>query len=369
MRFNPTLLGFIRKEFRQALRDPKMRFLLFGAPMIQLTLFGVALTSETKNVRLSVRGAPGDTVLHDIHRRALASGWFIPAGVAEKADPFEAIRSNDVDAVLVAPPGGLTASLGRGEGQAQLLVDATNVLRASAVEQYLLSISDRVAGEYLKGPPREAPVRFELRILFNPTMRSAVYMVPGVMGMLICLVTILLTSMAIAREKEIGTFETLIAAPISTREIIFGKTLPYIVLGMSNLPLILGVAILVFEVPLRGSLLALAVATFVYVCATVSLGTLISTLARTQQQAMMGSFLFLFPAIQLSGLMFPISNMPVYMQALAYMNPLTYFLELVRNIMLKGGDVQFLLLRLGALSAITAVLVALSFRRFRMTLS
>jgi ABC-2 type transport system permease protein len=373
-RFNPTLFGFMKKEFSQALRDPKMRTMLFVAPIIQMILFGVALTSDVKNVRLSFQPRPGDTVLQHVYERALASGWFIPAkknilSPHAETDPFEMIQSGEADAVLVPPPGGLTQSIGRGEGEVQLLINASNVLRAQSVEAYMRAIMDEVVSNDYNQKRQNPPIYFDMRILFNPTMRTAVFMVPGVMSMLICLITVLLTSMSISREKETGTFEMLVSAPVKIWEVMLGKTLPYVVLGMSNIPLILIVAVYVFGVPMRGSILVLMVAAFFFVCTTVSVGTLISVVTRTQQQSMMGGFLFIFPAIQLSGLMFPLENMPPAMKVLAYLNPLTYFMEMLRNIMLKGGEPSVLFSRLLILILMAITLTTFSYRKFRTTLS
>ena len=367
MFLNQTLRGFIKKEFKQALRDPKMRAILFIAPMIQMTLFGVALSTDVRNIRLSVQMEPKDTILREIYDHAIGSGWFVVAHTT-KIDPYQQIQANEADAVLVAPPGGLTQGLQRGRAEVQLLVNASNVIRAQSVEQYVKSIIDAVVPPYLKDERVQPPIQFDLRILYNPTMRTAIFMVPGVMSLLICLITILLTSMSISREKEMGTFELLIAAPVSSMEIILGKTLPYVVLGMSNIPLILAVAIFAFDVPMRGSLWVLIFSAFVFICATVAIGTLISTLARTQQQSLMGGFLFLFPAIQLSGLMFPLENMPPALKVLAYINPITYFMELLRNIMLKGGDPQVVISHAGVLVVMASVIIFISYKRFKTTL-
>ncbi|MDD4973812.1 MAG: ABC transporter permease [Bacteriovorax sp.] len=367
MKINQTLLGFIRKEFIQTLRDPKMRALLFVAPIIQMTLFGVAISSDVKNVRLSYIPHTNDTVLEHVYQRAIKSGWFIPARVSTR-DPFGQIHANEADAVLVAPPEGLTDSIARGRGQVQLLINASNVLRAQSIENYMNSIFSNVIQKDLNRKRNIAPIHFDIRILYNPTIRTAVYMVPGVMSTLICLITITLTSMSISKEKETGTFEMLVSAPTKKWEIILGKTLPYIVLGVSNVPLILGVAVFVFDVPMRGSFLVLILSSIIFVCTTVSIGTLISILTKTQQQSMMASFLFLFPAIQLSGMTFPIENMPPYMKFIAYLNPLTYFLELLRNIMLKGGDTRLILSHFAVLILMGAVLITISFKKFKNTL-
>ncbi|MGZ3788940.1 MAG: ABC transporter permease [Bacteriovorax sp.] len=367
MKINKTIVGFIRKEFIQTLRDPRMRTLLFVAPIIQMTLFGVALSSDVKNIKLSYRPHPNDTVLEHIYQRAIKSGWFVPARVSTP-DPFGQVQANEADAVLVPPPEGLTDSIARGNGQVQLLINASNVLRAQSIESYMSSIINSVIQRDFAQVKNAAPIWFDIRILYNPSIRTAVYMVPGVMSMLICLITILLTSMSLSKEKETGTFEMLVSSPVRTWEIILGKTLPYVVLGMSNVPLILGVAVFVFDVPMRGSIWILLLSAFIFVCTTVSIGILISILTKTQQQSMMAGFLFLFPAIQLSGLTFPIENMPIYMKFIAYLNPLTYFLELLRNIMLKGGDVRVILSHLGVLILMGAVLITISFKKFKNTL-
>lgn len=355
------LWGFIRKEFLQTLRDPRMRLLLFIAPCVQLTIFGVALSTEAKNIRLSLVAAPGDTGVQELHRRALASGWFVPARVSV-ADPFAQIQKNEADAVLIAPPGGLERSIGRGEGSLQLLINATNVTRAQSVERYLQNI-------LLQGQVQRVPVHFDVRVLYNPAMKTSIFLVPGVMSLLVCLITILLTSMSISKEKESGTFETLISAPVSPEQIIMGKTVPFVVLGISNIPLIVAVAVTLFGVPVRGSLAVLMLCSLVFVLCTVGIGLFISTVARNQQQSMMGGFLYLFPSVLLSGLVFPVENMPWVLRVFAYVNPLTYFIEILRNIMLKGGDGGLIASNLLILLAMAVLVIFASWRKFKTTLS
>jgi len=370
MTLNKTLLGFIKKELIQALRDPRMKFILFVAPIVQMTVFGVAISNEVKNIRLAAIFDSKDTVLRDIYERAIQGGWFVPARAAGAVaqDPFDLIRANKADAVLVPPPGGFTRALGRGDAPLQLLVDATNVTQAQAVESYIRRIVQDVLKADLGLEAPAPPIQFDVRVLFNPSLDTSIFMVPGVMTMLMVLTTLVLTNIAIVREKEMGTFEMLISAPVSKSEVIFGKTLPYVVIGMTNLPLILSVAVFVFHVPMRGSLAALAVATLAFVCTTVAIGTLISTFCRNQQQASMAGFLFMFPAIMFSGLMFPIENMPWGVRWLAFIDPLAHYLSLLRNIMLKGGDAWNIAWHVGVLMALAAVSGTVSFRRFHTTL-
>jgi len=288
--------------------------------------------------------------------------------VSREDDPFAVIKAGQADAVLVPPPGGFLRALGRQDAPLQLLIDATNVTQAQAVENYLQTIVRDVVQSDLHLPPPEPPIHFDVRVLFNPSLESAIFMVPGVMCMLMVMTTMILTNIAIVREKEMGTFEMLISAPVSRSEVIYGKTIPYLVIGMSNLPLILSVAMGVFHVPMRGSFLVLVGATFAFVCTTVAIGTLISTFCANHQQASMAGFLFMFPAMMFSGLMFPIENMPAGIRWMGHIDPLAHYLGLLRNIMLKGGDARYVGTHVAALAAMAVVSVLASFKRFHTTL-
>lgn len=364
----PLLRGFLHKEFKQALRDPRMKFILFVSPIIQLILFGIAISTDVKNVRLWTSPEPQDYVLQHIYEHSIASKWFLPVISKRNVEPFDLLRGGKIDAAIMPPPGGLTKALGRGSADLQLLIDATNVIQAQSVVAYIKNITDTVVVKDLKQTPPTQPIGFVVRVLFNPSLQTAYFMVPGVMCMLMCIVAVVLTNISITREKEGGTFEMLISAPVSATDVILGKTIPYVIISMSNLPLVLFVSILFFGVPMRGSLLVLTLASLAFVCATVAIGTLISTFAKNQQQSMLGSFLFLFPAIMFSGLMFPLENMPLVMKWIAYLNPLAHFLELLRNIMLKGGEIHFVAFRVGILILMAAVFIYISFKRFRTTL-
>ncbi|MBL8023201.1 MAG: ABC transporter permease [Elusimicrobia bacterium] len=366
---NPTLIAFIKKEFIQTLRDKRMRLILFVIPVVQMTIFGLALSNEIKDVRLAVYAEPSDRLAQKVGERASGSGWFhlVPS---DEPDPFMLVRSGRADAVLVAPAGGWSRAVVHGKGDAQLLVDATNAIKGRVVETYMNAIVHQTfIEENLPGvPPETVGVVFRTRVLYNPTLQTSAYLVPGVMGIILCLVTVLLASMSMARERELGTFETLIAAPVARWEIFLGKTLPYMILGMADVPLLVGLGVWGFHVPLRGPLWAIGLASLVFVGTTVAVGTLISTYAKNQQQAMMGGFLFLFPAILLSGVMAPIENVPVFFEPLSWMNPLRFFVSLMRHVMLKGSPGTFYWTNLGALAALGALATSASVHRFRRTL-
>jgi ABC-2 type transport system permease protein len=366
---NRTLLGFLKKEFRQILRDPRMRFIVFGVPVIQLTIFGSALSTEVRNIRLLAAYPPGDTLTDQIYRRALATGWFVAA--QSSSDPADAIQAGAADAALVAPPATLTRAAGRGEGKLQVLIDASNVVRARAAERYLQAVVAGVMTEEARhnGLPTEPTgVWLDVRVLYNPSLESSLFLVPGVMGMLLSLITIILTSMSLTRERELGTYETLIAAPIKRWELIAGKTIPYFLLGLVVIPLAMAVAMGVFGVPLRGPLWALVLASLMFLAATVSVGMLISTYCKSQQQATLAGLLVLFPAILLSGVMFPVDTIPWWLRVFAYLNPLTYYVGLLRNVLLKGGETYYVLRQTGILAVLSVALLFISFRRFHATL-
>jgi ABC-2 type transport system permease protein len=265
--------------------------------------------------------------------------------------------------------GRVDRALARQQGRAQLLVDATNAIKGRVIESYLGAVLRRTLADENLLPAGPPGVWFETRVLYNPTLETSAYLVPGVMGLILCLVTILLASMSMARERELGTFETLIAAPVDRWEIFVGKTLPYMILGMADVPLLIALGVWGFQVPLRGPLWALFLAAGVFVGTTVCVGTLISTFAKNQQQAMMGGFLFLFPAIQLSGVMAPIENIPAFFAPISWLNPLRFFVSLTRQVMLKGTIGPFYWTNLGALAVLGAIAAAASVHRFRRTLA
>lgn len=367
-----TVLGFVKKEFVQVLRDVRMRVILFLIPLFQMTLFGYAITTEITNIKLATIYNPNDHVFRAIEEKCFASKWFIPAGVhgvanRKGADPVELLKEGAADAVLIAPADGLSQAIQRGGGKVQLLIDATNIIRAQSIERYLQSISTDVIQRSLNQSV-SLPINFDVRILYNSALESPVFMVPGVMAMIMCVITILLTSMSVAKEIELGTMEMIIAAPVKTWEILLGKTLPFIIIGLINAVTVFMLAVLIFKVPMRGNFFHLFFAAFAFVITTVSIGTLISSFSKSQQQAMMGGFIFLFLANLLAGIMFPIENMPLAMRIVAYMNPLTYFVRLLRNIMLKGGAPEVVWKFTAVLLTMSVASIYISYKRFKHTL-
>lgn len=360
---NRTLLGFFRKELTSALRDRRMRILLLAVPIVEMIIFGVAISNEIKNVRLAVFAPPGDRITEHVYQRCIASGWFLPV---RGVDPYHLVQADLADAVIVAPPRGAASNFGRKNGDGlQLLVNATNVVRAQYIESYVRATLENVLREDGWMSNANPPLTFQVRVLYNESGKTSLYMVPGVICMVLCIITVMLTSMSMAKEKEAGTIETLLSAPIKTWEIMVGKTAPAVLLGLADMPFLMLVANVFFGVPVRGHFWVLFVATLAFLFATVSIGFLISTICKTQQQAMMAGFLFLFPAVMLSGMIYPIENMPQSIKFIAYLNPIKYFVSLLRNILLKGGGTEFVCLQISGLLAIASVCMTVSFRRFK----
>lgn len=363
-----TLQGFFKKEFTQILRDPKMLFAIFFIPLMQTIMFGLALTSEVKNVELAVLAKPSSRVARDIRARAQASGWFKVSSVTQTADPTLLIESRQAEAVLIAPQEGFEKALERANAPIQLLVNATNAQRAQQVNGYVQQIVAQVAAErgYALSP---GLIQLDQRILFNHNLDTTSYMIPALMVMSTFIVLLVVCGMAIAKEKETGTMEKLISSPCTVEEIMLGKTLPYFVIGLVIVGLMLFVGVAWFGIPFRGSLWLVAVNAGVFALSALAVALIISTVVSTQQQAMMGSMLYLLPGILLSGVFFPVANIPPLFRWMCYLNPMMYSVVNFRSVILKGGDTALFWSNCFWLAAIGAVLCVLAYKNFKSTLN
>ncbi len=372
----------VRKEFRQALREPRMRAVLFGPPLIQLIIFGFAVNLDVEDSKIAWMDRDRTPASRELYEAFEGSPNFRVAAVpASAAEARELMDQGTVQAVVEVLPG-FGRDIRRGTTTAvQIVVDGTNSNTASVVASYASRIVSSYANRVL-ADQRQArlvgrtgaaggPVNLDAprlvvksRVWFNEDLLSRNYFVPGVVVNIIALITLMLTAMAIVREKEIGTMEQLMVTPIRPLELIAGKTLPFAVVGMIDVVLITSVALLVFSVPFRGSFLLLLGCAGLFLMTTLGVGLFISTISRTQQQAMMSSFFFFMPALMLSGFAFPIRNMPEPVQYLTYLNPVRYFMEIVRGVFLKGVGAEALWPQMAALFLIGATVLGLSVLRF-----
>ena len=360
-----TLSGFIKKEFIQISRDPKMLVAIFFIPVMQTIMFGLALTSEVKNIEFLVVSKPSP-IAREITRRALASGWFKEVkeiNGAQVEDPSSLLLDNKAEAVLVAPKEGFGYALEHGE-PIQLLINAINAQRAQQVEGYIKQVIARsaAANGYDGGT---GFIEIDSRVMFNHYMDTTDFMVPALMVMATFLVMLVVCSMAITKEKETGTMEKLIASPAGAGEILLGKTLPYFIIGLAIICAIFFIGVFFFGVPFRGSFWQILATGSLLIISALAIATLLATVAKTQQQAMMGSVLFLMPAILLSGVFFPVANIPETFRWLCYLNPMMYSVVNFRSVMLKGGDYPFFWQYCAVLAIICLITGAGAYKNFK----
>lgn len=369
------LKTMLTKEFIQIFRDPRMKGVIFLMPVIQALIFGYAVTTDVKNVHTAVFDLDNSVESRTLVSRFAGSNYFEVTHRIDRADAAQwLVDTGRVRAVLRMNRGfGEELRSGR-IAPVQLIVDGTDSNTAGIVLDYARRITTRFNEQVvleetarLTGTESQEALRMEDRALFNENLESRHFYVPGVIALIVMLVTLMLSSMAVVREKEIGTIEQIMVTPIKQSEFILGKTIPFALIGFADVALISIIAVFWFEIPIRGSLLLLLAATAVYLMSTLGIGLLISTVSRTQQQAMMSAFFFYFPAVLLSGFMFPIANMPEVVQWLTYLNPLRYFLVIVRGIFLKGTGATVLWPQMGALVALGAGKLWLAMRRFNKT--
>ncbi len=376
------LRRIMRKEFLQVARDPRMRAMLFMPPLIQLLIFGYAANLDVNTAKIAWMDQDHSSASRELLSQFQGSGRFII--VAEPDNEAQMQRLLDratVDAVVRVMPG-FARDVERGRATSvQVLLDGTNSNTASIVSNYAaqtigryssevmtqLSRSKMVAGTMAAGEavrPAVPQIVARSRVWFNPDLKSRNYFIPGVVVNIITLVTMMLTAMAIVREKEIGTMEQLMVTPIRPMELILGKTLPFVLVGLWDMLLVVAASLLIYHIPFAGNFGLLVVSTLLFLLTSLGAGLFISTVSRTQQQAMMTMGLIFQPFFMLSGFSFPIRNMPVSMQMLTYINPVRYFMEIVRGIFLQGTGIGTLWPQMVALAVFGVTILWLSVLRF-----
>jgi ABC-2 type transport system permease protein len=362
----------LRKELRQIFRDPKTKRIVFASPIIQLLLFGYAVNTDVHRVATFV-------VDHDrtAESRALvdaltAGGYFRVAGRSDRPADMGAALDGGKAVIGMQIPQGFARDLAAGRGaHVQVLVDGTNSNTGTVAQGYASRIVQEFGLSYAeaRGRSLQGGVDLRTRAWYNPDLESRTYNVPAVIGALLLLMSLLLTALAVVRERELGTLEQLLVSPLTPTELILGKTIPVALIAFVDLLLISTVAILWFDIPLRGSVPALLLSSSVYILAALGVGLFISTISRTQQEAFMGMFLLFLPALVLSGFMYPVRTMPEFFQWITLANPVRHFLEIVRGIFLKGHGLIDIWPQLLVLTAMAAAVLFAATRRFRRTIA
>jgi ABC-2 type transport system permease protein len=361
----------LKKELRQMFRDPKMRRMLFIAPIIQLVAFGYAVNTDIKNTSTFVIDHDASAASRELTEVIESTGYFRIVG--RSARPADLVRALDYgDATVgIEIPAGFARDLASGRGAAvQIILDGTDSNSATVAQGYLGQIVQRFALQRAAaaGTLPRGGLDIRNRAWYNPELESRAYNVPGVIGMLILLMSLLLSSMSVVREREMGTLDQLNVSPLSPLELMLGKTVPAALICLIDLFLITAIAILWFGIPMRGSFIVLLPAAIIYIISGLAIGLLISSISKTQQEAFMSMFLILMPAIILSGFFFPVSSMPEIFQWVTVVNPVRHFMEIVRPVFLKGAGFADLAHQFAALTVIAVSTMWLAVLRFRKTM-
>ena len=371
-----TIAGIVRKELLQVRQDRRMLGISLVAPILQVLVLGYTATTDIKYSVMVVRDQDRTAESRDLIREFTTSGYFVHEySVDRDADFDRRIEEGDASVGLVIPRNfGRDVMVGRSP-QLQMVFDGSDANTANV----LLSYATQIVAAYAAGAGRPGRVRLqgmatgmiipEPRVWFNPDLKSSNFMVPGVVALVLMIITMTLTSLAIVKEKEIGTLEQLLVSPLKPYELILGKLIPFVLIGFVDVVVVLALARFWFNVPTVGSLPLLLSLSGLFILTTLGLGLFISTIAKSQQQAMLiAQFFFFMPFIYLSGFAFPISNMPRIIQYATYLIPLRYFLEIVRGVFLKGSGIAELWPQALALLALGVAILTLSVARFRETL-
>ena len=373
-----TVLSFLRKEFRQLFRDRKMRFVVFMPPLVMMIVFGYSINMDVASVEMAVLDQDRTAVSRALVERFTASGYFVPKHYL--ASPREIDRfldTGEAEFALVVERGFANRVKSGLTGSVQTIIDGTDSSRAAVIVAYVNQITQEFSQQYLLGrirtvvlnkgtalPRGRQSIGLQERFLFNPDLASRNFFLPGMLGLLLVLISTLLTAMSIVREREAGTIEQIVVSPLRPMEYIAGKTVPFMLVGFLDIILISVIIIFWFRVPFNGSFLFLLASGIVFIFTCSSVGLFISFISRTQQQAMLSSFLFFLPAILLSGFIFPIYSMPEVIQLITYLNPMRYFITILRGVFLKGTGLVVLWKELAALGFLGMALFYFSARRF-----
>jgi len=364
----------IWKEFIQVLRDKKLRLFVFLPPIIQLIAYGYAINFDIKHVPTAIYDESNSAESRQLITRFTSSDYFaVKHFISTQQELRRLIDENEANLVLRVPYDFARLIKSNQEAPVQVAIDATDSNAALIVARYASNVISDFSLEIMQERLAQLgavqglslPLEVESRAWFNVNLISRFSFVPGVIAMVVMLVSLMLTALAVVREKEIGTMEQILVSPIRPVEFMLGKTIPFIVISLLDMVIIILVGVFWFEVPLRGSLLVLFLGAITFLFNSVGLGLFISTVSSTQQQAMMAGVFFFTPAILLSGLIFPIPNMPLIFQYFTYLNPLRYFVVVVQGIFLRGDGLAILWHQMAGMTILGLALLTLSVLRFR----
>ncbi len=363
-------LAFLRKEFYHIFRDPRTRIILFGIPIAQLMLFGYVMTNEVRNVKVAIVDHSKDDLSKRLSQQLLSSGFFQLAAIPSSESDYESLfRSGKVKEIVVFEPDFAINLIKEGKANIQVLADASEPNAAQLTVNYTTAIVNNfVKNELMKNQVLPG-INIKVRMLFNENMRDAYNFIPGLIAVILMLISAMMTAITIAREKEMGTMEILLASPLKPIQIILGKVVPYMILSIVSALVVLALGMLVFNVPVIGSFALLLAEILLYIFLALTLGILISTFVDSQLTAMaISGFVLMLPSILLSGFIFPVKNMPIPLQIVANLMPPRWFIEINRTVMLKGGGLNEIWPNTLVLMGMSALFIFISIRKFKIRL-
>lgn len=364
------LITFIQKEFHHILRDTRSMLVLIGLPIVQLLIFGFAITTEVRNANIAILDNSKDEITQNIISKIESSQYFdIDRSISSNDQIEEAFKSGKIKLAIVFQPDFQNELSHSNKAQLQIIADATDPNQATTLTNYMSSIVMDYQNEMNKQSKLPYTIKTEMRMLYNPQLKGAYTSVPGVMGMILLLISAMMTSIAIVREKELGTMEILLVSPMKPWLVIISKVIPYFIISLINVATILILSVFVLGLPIEGSLFLLIGSTIVYIFCALSLGILISTITETQQAAMLISLLgLMLPVVMLSGYAFPIANMPAILQVLSNLVPAKWYIIIVKSVMIKGIGIDQIWKELLILLTMTGTFLLISIKRFKIRL-
>jgi ABC-2 type transport system permease protein len=363
-------IGFVSKEFYHIFRDKRSMFILFGMPIAQIMLFGFAITNEINNVNIAILDKSKDTETQKIINKVSASPYFhIKQEISSESQIESIFKKGKVKAVLVFQNNFIKDLQTQKKAKIQLITDATDPNIATTISNYINAILQNYMQEVNQTDQAAYQIQTQTQLYYNSELKSVFTFVPGVMTVILMLVSAMMTSISITREKELGTMEVLLVSPLSPLQVILGKVFPYIFLSIINAIVILTLGVFVFGVPIEGSLLLLGLVSVLFIMTALSLGILISTISNSQQTAMMISLMgLMLPVIILSGFIFPLSSMPLPLQIISNIIPAKWFIIILKAIMLKGATFSVIWKETVILLGMMVFFIALSIKKYKIRL-
>ena len=363
-------IGFIKKEFYHIFRDKRSLFILFGMPIAQILLFGFAIINEINNVEIAILDHSKDATTKEIINKISASNYFSINQLIEKESDIESVfKKGKVKAVLNFEKDFSKNLIKENHASIQVITDATDPNTANTISNYVNAILQNYLKEQNKSITLAYQIVPQTRMVYNPELKSVYMFVPGVMTIILMLVSAMMTSISITREKELGTMEILLVSPLKPFQVIVGKVFPYIFLSIINAVVIIVLSIFIFKMPVQGSLFILGLESVLFIITSLALGILISTISATQQTAMMISLMgLMLPVILLSGFIFPVSSMPMPLQIISNIIPAKWFIIIIKGVMLKGVGLQYVWKETLILLGMTVFFIGLSVKKYKIRL-